>query len=171
MTIRTVFLTAACLGLAACSPGNAPSGNATSEAAPASSPAAAASLTAPAGNYTLEDTVLTVEKPDGSTHDMSMMQVKHSLIDRSRRSRSESPETEKTSSGRPRVCQSSRLSILTHPMLPLPRSGPSAALAQSPRNSPPIILSSQASASSTLFSHLSKVTPPPSPPLALSHLP
>lgn len=54
MTIRTVFLTAACLGLAACSPGNAPSGNATSEAAPASSPAAAASLTAPAGNYTLE---------------------------------------------------------------------------------------------------------------------
>jgi len=30
---------------------------------------------AAAGNYTLEDTVLSVEKPDGSVHDMTMMQV------------------------------------------------------------------------------------------------
>ena len=30
---------------------------------------------APNGNYTLEDTVLTVEKPDGTTKDMTLMQV------------------------------------------------------------------------------------------------
>lgn len=30
---------------------------------------------APGGNYTLEDTVLTVEKPDGTTKDMTLMQV------------------------------------------------------------------------------------------------
>jgi len=30
---------------------------------------------APAGQYTLNDTMLTVEKPDGSTHDMKMVQI------------------------------------------------------------------------------------------------